>query len=86
VLEQFLRERTEAVEDAEIQAGDLLAAFTSWCQTNNERPWTMKALAQRMAERPSNRPDWKRVVTAGTFYRGVRLRPAASSGGGKPAY
>jgi phage/plasmid-associated DNA primase len=80
VLEQFLRERTEAVEGAEIQAGVLHTNYLAWCDMNNERAWSQKAFAQRMAERPTNLPDWKRVAEAGTFYRRIRLRRTDDNG------
>ena len=77
VLEQFLRECTEVGRGAETQASVLHSEFTSWCQTNNERPWAMKAFGQRMGERGTA----KRVDRVGAFYVGIQLRDASSANG-----
>ena len=70
-LERFLAERTEEAKGARVAAGDLWAAWLSWCHANGaDDPGTQKSFGLRLSAR------YRREGTGRPRYVGLRLLPA----------
>ena len=70
VLGGFLDECCLASPRASVKAKDLYAAYTTWCETNGERPISQKAMGQRLQERGFTRFKGNRGVRC---WEGVSL-------------
>jgi P4 family phage/plasmid primase-like protien len=70
VFGDFLTERCVKDPQARELAGNLWAAWKSWCESNGEKEGTQKSFGLRLGERGF---EQKRTNT-GRFWRGIRLR------------
>ena len=66
----FLDERCVPAEGVTVQAKDLYAAYTSWCEANGERARTQKALSRGLRERGCESVKGSKGVRC---WRGLRL-------------
>ena len=51
ILQQFINERCEIVEHAEVKAGDLYRAYRSWTEANGHHAISQKSLGKEMRKR-----------------------------------
>lgn len=63
IIGQFIAERCEVRDDAQIGAGDLYRAYCSWAEAAGEKPGTSTALGRRLSKLGFHRAEKVRPVT-----------------------